>query len=85
MARAEFLRLSDEHELAAMTSDDLRSVALRYGLEIGVDHRQVCRIHWERLGRLTFEFGGDDGVVGTVSAKGLSRIDKARWKELLRS
>ena len=84
LARAEFLRLSDDNELTAMTSDDLRSVALRYGLEITVNHRQVCRIHWDRLGPVTVEFGGDDGVVGTVKAGELPRVDKARWMEFLR-
>ena len=80
-ARAEFLRLSDDNELAAMTADELRSLALRYGLEIDVDHRQVCRIHWDRLGPLTVE-AGEGKVVAMGSSGGpLPGMDMERWAE----
>lgn len=52
MVRQEFLKLSDAAELEQMNDDDLRSMALRYGLQMHVDSKVVVAVEWTRLGPL---------------------------------
>ena len=68
--RKEFEKLTDPEVLAAMDEDDLRSLAVRYGLLMTVDNKNVIEYDWTKLGtgKLTVNPEPVDGVVGTVSA-----------------
>ena len=82
--RDEFRQLSDSEVLAAKTDDELRSVAIRYGLTMMVDNKFVCQYDWQRLGvTLTMAKDNDDGVIATVSAKPVAGIDKEMLRQEL--
>lgn len=65
--KEEFQRLKDE----PMDDDSLRSIALRYGLQMTVDARKVIRVSWERLGPVFpgFMAGGDLSVLDVPMTK----------------
>ena len=50
MVNAEFQRLSDRELLARMSDDDLRGVAVRYGLRFTVHMKTVIAFEWTELG-----------------------------------
>ena len=87
--RKEFEKLTDPEVLAAMDEDDLRSLAVRYGLLMTVDNKNVIEYDWTKLGtgKLTVNPEPVDGVVGTVSApkknRDLSGEEAAFLKEQL--
>ena len=68
--RKEFEKLTDPKELGALDHDALRSLAVRYGLQMTVDNKNVIEYDWTKLGsgKLTVNPEVTDGVVGTVSA-----------------
>ena len=63
--RNEILRLSDREALNALTDDELRSVAQRYGLEMTSDDKRIVAGEWTFLAKVfpgfstTFSFSGD--------------------------
>ena len=70
-------RLRDPKRLNALTDDELRSFAKRYGLALTVDHKRVVGGEWKRLGPIFnlvagFAWGGDlDQMVEAITnAKG---------------
>ena len=83
--RDEFRRLSNPEVLTAQTDDDLRSLAIRYGLQMTSDNKFVCEYNWQRLG-VTLTMSQDDasGVVATISAKPVLGMDRAALFEELR-
>ena len=52
MVNAEFQRLSDRELLANMSDDDLRNVAVRYGLQFTVHMKKVVQLVWTELGAI---------------------------------
>ena len=72
--RDEMARLRDFDQLEAMTDDELRSFAKRYGLTLRVDEKQVVGGEWTRLGPIFpgSAWGGDLDVLvkAITNAKG---------------
>lgn len=80
----EFKVLSDPEVLASKTDDELRSIAVRYGLVMTVDNKFVCRYDWQRLGvTITMNRERTDGVVGTVSSKPVQGVERKVMFDLL--
>ncbi len=69
--RQEFMRLSDETELMGMTDDELRSMALRHGLNLVVDNKSVVGMTWHRIGKLfpSFLAAGDVAALDVPATK----------------
>ncbi len=69
--RQEFMRLSDETEMMGMTDDELRSMALRHGLNLVVDNKSVVGMTWHRIGKLfpSFLAAGDVAALDVPTTK----------------
>ena len=50
--RDEFQRLSSETELQGLSDEEFRAFAVRYGLQMTVEMKQVKGIQWQRLGSM---------------------------------
>ena len=50
--RDEFQRLSADKELQGLSDEELRAFAIRYGLQMTVDMKQVEGLQWQRLGSM---------------------------------
>lgn len=94
--RSEFEKLTDWEVLMGMNDEELRSIALRYGLVMFVDKKNVVTYKWERLGSqpitLTMHFDNDRNEDGTRTIATVSKPDtkltdeaKAYLLETLRS
>lgn len=83
--RAEIMRLRDWEKLRAMTDDELRSFAKRFGYRMLVDQKRVINGDWERLGPfgLGSSWGGDlDQLVTAIKNQKGPAIRLAEFKPL---
>lgn len=69
MVRQEFLRLSDDNELQQLSDDELRAFAIRYGLQMTVNLKQVVGVEWQRLGPIFPGFSAWGALEATEGEK----------------